>query len=43
MTTGDLIFYAFALLTLVSGFRVATARNIVHAGFSLLFSACSFS
>ncbi len=36
--TGDLIFYAFAVLTVLSGFFVVFSRNIVHAGFSLLFT-----
>ena len=36
--SADLVFYGFALLTVVSGFMVATRRNIVHAGFSLLFT-----
>jgi NADH-quinone oxidoreductase subunit J len=36
--TGDLIFYAFALLTVLSGFFVVFSRNIVHAAFSLLFT-----
>jgi NADH-quinone oxidoreductase subunit J len=36
--TGDLIFYAFALLTVLSAFFVVFSRNIVHAGFSLLFT-----
>ncbi len=35
---GDLVFYAFALLTVLSGFFVAFSRNIVHAGFALLFT-----
>jgi NADH-quinone oxidoreductase subunit J len=35
---GDLIFYGFALLTVLSGFFVVFSRNIVHAGFSLLFT-----
>ncbi len=36
--TQDLIFYAFAFLTVVSAFFVVFSRNIVHAGFSLLFT-----
>ena len=36
--TGDLIFYAFALLTVISGCFVVFSRNIVHAAFSLLFT-----
>lgn len=35
---GDLVFYGFALLTVLSGFFVVFSRNIVHAGFSLLFT-----
>jgi NADH-quinone oxidoreductase subunit J len=34
----DLVFYAFAVLTVLSGFFVVFSRNIVHAGFSLLFT-----
>jgi NADH-quinone oxidoreductase subunit J len=34
----DLVFYAFALLTVLSGFFVVFSRNIVHAAFSLLFT-----
>lgn len=36
--SGDLVFYAFALLTVLSAFYVVFSRNIVHAGFSLLFT-----
>ena len=36
--TGDLVFYLFAALTVVSGFFVVLSRNIVHAGFALLFT-----
>lgn len=36
--SGDLVFYAFAALTVLSAFYVVFARNIVHAGFSLLFT-----
>lgn len=36
--SGDLVFYAFALLTVLSGFYVVFSRNIVHAGFALLFT-----
>lgn len=36
--TADLIFYALALLTLVPAFWVVNSPNIVHAGFSLLFT-----
>ncbi|HPF36710.1 NADH-quinone oxidoreductase subunit J [bacterium] len=36
--SGDLVFYGFAALTVLSGFVVVFARNIVHAGFALLFT-----
>lgn len=36
--SGDLVFYGFALLTVVSACFVAFSRNVVHAGFSLLFT-----
>lgn len=36
--SGDLVFYGFALLTVLSGFFVVFSRNIVHAGFSLMFT-----
>lgn len=36
--SGDLVFYGFALLTVLAGFFVVFARNIVHAGFSLMFT-----
>jgi NADH-quinone oxidoreductase subunit J len=36
--SGDLVFYAFALLTVLSACYVVFSRNIVHAGFSLLFT-----
>lgn len=36
--TGDLVFYLFAAVTVLSGFFVAFSRNIVHAGFALLFT-----
>jgi NADH-quinone oxidoreductase subunit J len=36
--TGDLVFYGFALLTVLSAGLVVFSRNIVHAGFSLLFT-----
>ncbi len=32
------IFYVFAAITVVSGFMVATVRNIAHAAFSLMFT-----
>ncbi len=34
----DIIFYLFALLTLVSAFFVVTNKNIVHSAFYLLFT-----
>ena len=34
----DIIFYAFALLTIVSAVGVVFSRNIVYAAFSLLFA-----
>jgi NADH-quinone oxidoreductase subunit J len=36
--SGDLVFYGFAALTVLSGFFVVFSRNVVHAGFSLLFT-----
>ncbi len=36
--SGDLAFYGFAALTVLSAFYVVFSRNIVHAGFSLLFT-----
>ncbi len=36
--TGDLIFILLALLTLVSAVWVVLSRNLVHAGFGLLFT-----
>lgn len=38
MNLYDIIFYLFAALTLVSGFLVVSSKNIVHAGFYLLFT-----
>ena len=38
MTTYDVIFYLFALVTLLSAFFVVTNRNIVHSAFYLLFT-----
>ncbi len=35
---GDMVFYLFALMTVLSGFFVVFSKNIVHAGFSLLFT-----
>jgi NADH-quinone oxidoreductase subunit J len=34
----DLVFYVFAALAVISGCFVVASRNIVHAGFSLLFT-----
>jgi NADH-quinone oxidoreductase subunit J len=36
--SGDLVFYGFAALTVLSGFVVVLARNVVHAGFALMFA-----
>ncbi len=36
--TGALVFFALAALTILSAFFVVFSRNIVHAGFSLLFT-----
>lgn len=36
--SGDLVFYGFAALAVLSGFVVVFARNIVHAGFALMFT-----
>jgi len=38
MTTYDIIFYLFAIVTVVSAFLVVTNRNIVHSAFFLLFT-----
>lgn len=38
MTTYDIIFYLFAIVTIVSAFLVVTNRNIVHSAFYLLFT-----
>ncbi len=35
---GDLVFYLLALVTVLSGFFVVFSRNVVHAGFALLFT-----
>jgi NADH-quinone oxidoreductase subunit J len=40
METFDIIFYLFALITIVSGFIVVFSKNIVYAAFSLLFTFC---
>jgi len=34
----DIIFYLFAIITIVSGFFVVTSKNIVHSAFYLLFT-----
>jgi NADH-quinone oxidoreductase subunit J len=34
----DIAFYAFALITVVSGFVVVFSRNIIYSAFSLLFT-----
>ncbi len=34
----DIIFYLFAVITLVSGFLVVSSKNIVHSAFYLLFT-----
>jgi len=34
----DIVFYAFALITIVSGFVVVFSRNIIYSAFSLLFT-----
>jgi NADH-quinone oxidoreductase subunit J len=34
----DIIFYLFALITIVSAFFVVSSRNIVHSAFNLLFT-----
>ncbi len=34
----DIVFYVFALITLVSGFIVVFSRNIIYSAFSLLFT-----
>jgi NADH-quinone oxidoreductase subunit J len=38
METTDIIFYIFALLTLISAFVVVFARNVLYAAFALLFT-----
>ncbi len=38
MTLFDIIFYAFAILTVVSAFITVTSRNIMHAAFGLMFA-----
>jgi len=36
--SGDLVFYGFAALAVLAGFVVVFARNVVHAGFALMFT-----
>jgi NADH-quinone oxidoreductase subunit J len=38
MDTFDIVFYAFAVITVVSAFVVVFSRNIMYAAFSLLFT-----
>ena len=38
MTLYDIIFYIFALVTILSAYLVVTVRNIVYSAFSLLFT-----
>jgi NADH-quinone oxidoreductase subunit J len=38
MTLYDIIFYLFALITILSAYLVVTVRNIVYSAFSLLFT-----
>jgi NADH-quinone oxidoreductase subunit J len=38
MTLYDIIFYLFALVTILSAYLVVTVRNIVYSAFSLLFT-----
>jgi NADH-quinone oxidoreductase subunit J len=38
MTLYDIIFYLFALVTIVSAYLVVTVRNIVYSAFCLLFT-----
>ena len=38
METFDILFYLFAIVTVVSGFIVVFSKNIVYAAFSLLFT-----
>lgn len=38
MTLYDIIFYLFALVTILSAYMVVTVRNIVYSAFSLLFT-----
>jgi len=36
--SADLVFYGFALLTVLAGCFVVFSRNVVHAGFALMFT-----
>ncbi len=36
--SADLVFYGFALVTVLSGCFVVFSRNVVHAGFALMFT-----
>ena len=38
MDTFDIVFYVFAVITVVSAFVVVFSRNIMYAAFSLLFT-----
>jgi NADH-quinone oxidoreductase subunit J len=38
MQTFDIVFYVFALLTIISAFVVVFSRNVFYAAFSLLFT-----
>ena len=38
MNLFDIVFYAFALLTVVAAFITVTSRNIMHAAFGLMFA-----
>lgn len=38
MSIFDIIFYLFAIITIVSGFLVVSSKNIVHSAFYLLFT-----
>ncbi len=40
MQTTDILFYLFALITVLSAFVVVFSRNIFYAAFSLLFTFC---
>jgi NADH-quinone oxidoreductase subunit J len=38
MTLYDIVFYLFAIVTILSAYMVVTVRNIVYSAFSLLFT-----